>query len=102
LVTSAESAQHRCSNSAEQASERNIVATAADQQQQQRTKLGPGFIVHSADKIKIDDLPPIYTNPVNQQSTTQIHNPEKNRLQHIGESVKITTNNNLLLLLLQI
>ena len=33
--TSAESVrQHRCSNSAEQASERNIVATAANQQQQ--------------------------------------------------------------------
>ena len=42
----------------------------------------------------------IYTNPVNQQSTTQIHNQEKHRMQHIGESVKMTTDNNLLLLLL--
>jgi len=42
----------------------------------------------------------IYTNPVNQQSTTQIHNQEKIKMQHIGESVRITTNNNLLLLLL--
>ncbi len=60
------------------------MATAANQRHE-LTALGQGFIVHNADKIKINDLPPIYTNPVNQQSTMQIHNQEKNRIQHIDD-----------------
>ena len=71
------------------------MATAANQQQQ-LTALGQGFIVHNADTCR----QAIYTNPVNQQSTTQIRNQETNKMQHIGESVTTTTNNNLLLLLL--
>ena len=66
--TSAESVkQHRCSNSAEQASERNIVATAANHQQQQLSVLVQGSTVHNAN-IKINDLPPSYLHQSSQST----------------------------------